>query len=132
MRLTQDAVSRGQPADRLLLCVGDPHRQELGEPGALRDHAQRPVLGVHDHHRRFHDAAQHLRQIQPPAHRQHGFQQQIHRLAGTLPQCVEALLQLVRQRIEPAPGGIAPAVSVVAHCGLRWRAPHACGAVLPP
>ncbi len=115
-QLAQDAVPGRQPADRRVLFGADADGEELREPGAVTDHAQRAVLRVDDDHRRLDDAAQYLRQLQPLADRQHGFEEQMGRRAGTLLHGVEAFLQVCRQGVQPPPSHAVPfGAAVVGH-----------------
>jgi hypothetical protein len=98
----EDAVPRGQRADRPDLFVGEPHRQELRQPLLLPDHTQSPVLGVHQHHRGLDDPAQHLGQIQLAADRQHGLKEALHPVPGAA-DLLDADLQLVQQGVELQP-----------------------------
>lgn len=68
--LGEDAVLAGQRADRPPLLVGDAVDDELGEAAVVVGHAQSRVLGAEQVAGGGGDAAQHLADLQVPAHRE--------------------------------------------------------------
>lgn len=123
-QLTQNSVSGRKRTNGLGLLIADPDSQELGEPGAVPDHSERAVLGVHEHDGGLDDAAQHVRQLQPPAHGHHRFEQQMGRPTRALFRRLEALVQVVRQRAQLQARAFGPARSFVTHNTLRGGRPE--------
>ena len=73
---TEDPVTLGEVADLLARRVVDPDGDELGEAGArLVEHAERTVRGVDEVDGTADDAAEHRRQVEVRADRQHGVEQ---------------------------------------------------------
>ena len=68
----EHAVLTGQRADRPPLLVGDAVDHELGEAAVVVGHAEGRVLGVEQVAGGGGDAAQHLADLQVPAHREQG------------------------------------------------------------
>ncbi len=81
-QLTEQAVPRRQRADPPDLLLVQPHRDELRQPLVLPDHAERPVLGVHQLRRRLHDVLQHLGEFEIAPDREHRLQQAVYPVPG--------------------------------------------------
>lgn len=119
-QFSEEPVPAGQCPDLRVPLFADADGQELGQLLVTADHAQRPVLGVHQHHRGLDDAAQHLRQVEFPADREDGLQQAVQAVPGPAHR-VDAHLQLAQQFVEPQFGHmlLKTAAIVPAHDFLR-------------
>lgn len=73
----------GQRPDLRVPLLADADGQELGQLLVTADHTQRPVLGVHQHHRGLDDAAQHLWQVELPPDGENGLQQAVQTVPRT-------------------------------------------------
>lgn len=96
----QQTVSGRQFADQRPFLVGDAHRHELVELSLLSDDAEGPVLRVDQHDRGLDDPAQHLGEVQFPAHGQDGLQESLEPVPGAT-DGFDTPLELVEQFVEP-------------------------------
>lgn len=121
-QLAQDAVPRGQVPDLRAQLVADAHGEELGELLVVADDAEGSVLRVHEDHGRLDDAAQHLWQVQLPAHRHDRLEEPVQPVPGAA-DLVDPHLQLFEQFVQSEPGHPSDRgfSAVPAHRHLRQR-----------